>query len=207
MNLIFDFDGTLIDSLDESIIIANQFLSLLGKPHITAEIVKKRGMKKVLADYDVPRWLLPVFMLYYRWQVGYRIDRMSAFVGIPEIIIKLSQDHTMGIVTSNSETNVGKFLQKYNLEECFKFVDSELSWINKGEKISKVIKSNNLDKSLTYYIGDETRDIESMRKIDLKMIAVSWGIENKKLLLSKKPFRVIDEPSQLIPLVEKLSKR
>jgi phosphoglycolate phosphatase len=207
LNLIFDFDGTLCDSLDESIIIANQFLSLIDKPHITAEQVKKRGMKQLLADYKVPKWLLPVFMLYYRWQVSYKIYKMSAYVGIPEAIRELSQTHKLGIVTSNSTGNVKKFLKKYKLDDCFDFIDSELSWLSKGEKVLTIIKHNKLNKSLSYYIGDETRDIDSMKKSKIKMIAVSWGIEDKKVLVSRKPFRIIDEPSQLVPLVERLQRQ
>lgn len=196
--LIFDFDGTLCDSLDESIIIANQFLKLIGKPLLTNKLVRERGMKQVMLDYKVPLVLLPAFMLYYRWQAGKRIANMTIFPGIFETIIKLSKEHTLGIVTSNSVTNVKAFLDQHNLANCFDFIDSELSWIAKDKKVLNVIKKYNLSRSTTYYIGDETRDIQAMNRIGIKMIAVSWGIEDKQLLVANKPYQVIDKPSELL---------
>jgi phosphoglycolate phosphatase len=198
MNLIFDFDGTLCDSLDESIIIANQFLRLLGKPFLTADLVRTKGMKQVLLEYKVPLALLSAFMLYYRWQAGKRIVNMKAFPGIPETIKKLSQKHTLGIVTSNSTANVRAFLEKYNINQYFEFVSSELSWVAKDKKVQKVIAKHKLSKDETYYIGDETRDIVAMKRIRIPMIAVTWGLEEKRLLTKHKPFRIIETPEELL---------
>jgi phosphoglycolate phosphatase len=198
MNLIFDFDGTLCDSLDESIIIANQFLTLIRKPTLTASQVREKGMKAVLLSYKVPNSLLPLFMLYYRWQASKRIVNMKIFDEIAETIKELSQNHTLGIVTSNSVTNVESFLQKYALKDYFSFIDSELSWVSKDKKVAKIVKKHNLSRTDTYYIGDETRDIISMKRINIKMIAVTWGIEDEKLLKDAKPYALIHKPSELL---------
>lgn len=200
MNLIFDFDGTLCDSLDESIIIANQFLSLIDKPHITAQQVRDRGMKQLWIDYKVPKAFLPAFMLYYRWQAAKRIQNMKAFPEIVTTIKKLSEKHTLGIVTSNSKANVESFLNHYKLKKYFKFIDSELSWVSKDKKVAKVIQKYSFDKKLTYYIGDETRDVQAMKRIGVKMIAVTWGIEDEKLLRINTPFKLISTPKELLKI-------
>lgn len=205
MNLIFDFDGTLCDSLDEAIVIANQFLRLLGKSQLTRELVRQKGMKQVLIDYQVPTYLLPFFMLYYRWQAAKRINNMPLFPGLETVIPQLAKKHSLGIVTSNSVANVESFLSRYKLRKHFSFIGSELSWIAKDKKVLTMIKTNKIDIKTTYYIGDETRDVLSMKRIGVPMIAVSWGLEEKKLLQSQQPFKVIDDPQEL--LSEKLLQR
>jgi phosphoglycolate phosphatase len=54
---------------------------------------------------------------------------------------------------------------------------------------------------MVIYVGDETRDIEAARKIQIQVIAVSWGFNSREVLAEQKPDFLISHPSQLIEVV------
>ncbi len=57
----------------------------------------------------------------------------------------------------------------------FDFVGSGLTLFGKGRIIQRILKQQNLDPAIVFYVGDETRDIETARKIGIRVIAVGWG--------------------------------
>lgn len=61
----------------------------------------------------------------------------------------------------------------------------------------KVLKDEKLDPQQTYYIGDETRDIDVARAVGIKSIAVTWGFQGEAILRKRKPDYVIASPSKL----------
>lgn len=63
------------------------------------------------------------------------------------------------------------------------------------------------------HVGDTLHDIIACRtlrrknpdiKREVKVVAVTWGFETKKNLTSAKPYRVVDDPKQLVKIVERL---
>ncbi|HLB58081.1 MAG TPA: HAD hydrolase-like protein, partial [Gammaproteobacteria bacterium] len=56
----------------------------------------------------------------------------------------------------------------------------------------------------TFYIGDETRDIQAAKKNHIYSIAVTWGFNNKKVLAAEKPDFLIDNPKELLAVLKTL---
>ncbi len=56
------------------------------------------------------------------------------------------------------------------------------------------------------YVGDETRDIDASKKINIKVIAVSWGFNSGEALSRHKPDFLIHQPSELIEVTSSLKK-
>jgi phosphoglycolate phosphatase-like HAD superfamily hydrolase len=54
------------------------------------------------------------------------------------------------------------------------------------------------------YIGDETRDIEACKKINVPIIAVSWGFNSHKSLASHSPTYLINNPKELVEIAKNL---
>ncbi len=55
------------------------------------------------------------------------------------------------------------------------------------------------------YVGDETRDIEAAKKINSKVIAVSWGFNTKEALARHNPDFLIHQPSELLDVMGSLA--
>jgi phosphoglycolate phosphatase len=106
----------------------------------------------------------------------------------------------MGMVTSNSEENVNKFLERFDL--CFFDAGSYSSAIRgKASMMRRLIRKNKLAKESTVYIGDTTDDIDACRKVGIKVAAVTWGYNTREVLEHSKPDFLIDRVGDLSRLV------
>ncbi len=200
MNLIFDFDGTICDSLETVVEIVNSQLSKYGKPPATAKLVRKLGIKKIISESKISKMQIPKLIKYGREKMSEVILSLETFPGLIEVIVELSKLHTLGILTTNSEENARKFLSINNLSKYFSFVHSELNLFGKHKKLKKILSEYSLAPEQTCYVGDETRDIEAAKKVGIKSIAVTWGYESREILSKLEPDMIIEKPEGLLAI-------
>jgi HAD superfamily hydrolase (TIGR01509 family) len=202
--VIFDFDGTLADTFSLVVSIAlklNDTLKLFKKEEINIEDFRNVSSSDFFNRLETPKYKL----LYYFWKgrklFGEKIDDVQVFPGIPAVLEKLkSMGIKLAVVSSNSKSNVRKFLVARNLN-YFDVVDSPLFVFDKTRIIKKVVEQFNVEPEETLYVGDETRDIESAHSAGVKAVAVTWGYHFRELLVRYKPNYTIDTPQELLELV------
>ena len=204
--LIFDFDGTIADSMALASDIANDVLPAYGWPDgvSPSDIKKLRNMNvpQALRYLRIPAYRLPKLAIVAKQAFTKRIEHLMPIDGMVEVLRQLSEQGVeMGIVTSNSNKNVMTFLRRNNLKQYFSFVEAGASVLGKSRNIKHAIKSQRIDPKDCYYIGDEIRDIEASRAIKIDCISVTWGINTRASLEKLKPRIIIDKPSQLLKIV------
>lgn len=190
MTLIFDFDGTICDSLDMASSIINTYLAKYTLPKTSSAEIKRLGLKGLISKYKLSIIQLGKLVPWGRRQISQKIPQLEVFPDLPRVLHTLARKHSLGIITTNSSQNVRKFLQLKHLENVFSFIDDSPDIFGKHHKLT----SHKGD----YYIGDETRDVEAAKKAGIKSIAVTWGYESRLLLLAAKPDIIISRPVQLI---------
>jgi len=201
MNLIFDFDGTICDSVEANIEIINQFFTTFHYKLTTKEEFRNhQGFKGLVKSRQIPLFLIPFLLLYGRKKMAKYIPSLKAPTGLKDVLASLSKTNTLGVITSNSKKNVEIFLKVNNLLNTFTFIDSDLSLFDKHKKIVKNMSKYKLVPQETAYVGDETRDIEAARKSKITSVAVTWGHESKNSLMKSEPNYVIDDPQELLSL-------
>jgi phosphoglycolate phosphatase len=203
MNLVFDFDGTICDSFDLTLQIANEYLTRLGKKTVEAKDFRECGIEELLKDYKLNKFQILVYIFKGRRELARHIKDLKSFSGLPEVLVELSKHNKLSIISSNSRRNIEKFLKINNIYEYFSFIISSPTIFEKSKKIEYAIRKYNLDKSKTYYIGDEVRDIQAAKRAKVKSIAVSWGFADKKLLEKYDPDLIIQQPLKLLQLYRK----
>jgi HAD superfamily hydrolase (TIGR01549 family) len=199
MNLIFDFDGTICDSIPPSVDITNEICLEMGYGKVNIQELKRLGIKGLIKSRNIPLYKIPKIMSKYRKRIDTIYEYVQPFNGIGNVLEKLSKKHTLGILTSNKSEIVQDFLEKYNLN-FFSFIYSEKDIFGKDKKLKKVLSKHNLKSNETYYVGDETRDIEAAKRLKLKTVAVTWGIESKQLLEKSNPDFIISKPEELLKI-------
>lgn len=200
MNLIFDFDGTICDSLDIALSIGNKYLKENKMALSTKEEVRNIGIKKMMLSRKVS--IITVLSYYFkgRKELTRHIPELETFPHLPGVLKELSKRYQMGILTSNLESNARLFLRNNQMSDFFKFIHSESSIFGKEKAIKSLLKRFHLAADDTYYIGDEVRDIEGANKAGVHSVAVTWGYESKKLLQTAKPEIIITQPIELLTL-------
>ena len=201
MLLLFDFDGTLADSLTLNIKIANELAPRFGFREIKpAEIETIRGMsaKEVMSYFRIPFYKLPFLVRAY---YGYQSSTIPKPVpGIKSALQTLkNKGYVLGIISSNSEKRIRDFLKKYELPS-FDFIHSEKSFFGKDRAITRMVRKLRIPLTEVLYIGDEVRDIEAARKAKVKIMAVTWGFNTRALLQKYRPDFLIDKPVELVEI-------
>ena len=199
--MIFDFDGTIAKTFDLIIKITNRLSGDLGYKKMSeknARLLKNCETKKIFRILGLSPFKLPFYLERLRKEMNDEIEFAKPVSGIKKVLPELrKRGYRLGMVTSNSKENVKKFLKKNNLD-LFDFVYSGSSIFGKNRLISKALKERKLRPDETFFVGDETRDIEAARKSKIKIISVSWGFNSKEVLKKQKPDFLISKPAELV---------
>jgi len=198
MNLIFDFDGTICNSIGIAIKIANTILLAKNLTPVTKKEVKKNGIINIIKKRKFSTEKILKLTAKYKNRFKKAHSKAKPFPQIPKTLHKLSNNHKLGILTTNSRVIVETFLQKHSLDSCFDFIRSERNPFTKHKSLIAITKKSNLTKKETFYICDETRGIQAAKKAGVKSIAVTWGAESKELLSKSKPDIIVTQPKHLL---------
>ncbi len=203
--IIFDFDGTIADSLPVIVKIINTLALQFGYKTVDVDDLPKlqnKSQKELLKMFEISVLKLPKFLLQGKKMLYEQIEEVQVFPHLNEILEKMEKkNYTLGILTSNSIENVEKFLQKHNLD-MFDFVHSEKNLFGKHKALKSLLNKYQLNREESVYVGDESRDIEACQKIDLDIISVSWGFNSKDMLEKYNPTHLVDTPAELLQVIE-----
>jgi len=202
--VIFDFDGTIANTLDSIIDIMNNLSDEFGFRKIhdeDVEYLRGKRPREILKHLGISLFKLPFVIRKTRREINSHIALLSPSIDLlPTLKLLKENGCQVGIVTTNIEENVKKFLHANNLD-LFDFFYTAKKVFGKDRTISKIIKDMKLEKSKVYFVGDEVRDIEAGKKVGIKTIAVSWGYNTKDALDKEHPDHLIDSPLELENIV------
>jgi phosphoglycolate phosphatase len=199
--IIFDFDGTLADTLSALMRISNRLAPEFGYPQISDEQLanlKYLSSWEIIKFSKVALWKIPFLLKRVKEEFPGEVRNVKLFPGVVELLNTLKlQGYRLGIVSSNSEANIRSLLSQNQIEHLFEFVTSG-STFGKGKAIGRILKQYQCPKSDAIYIGDEIRDIQAARSIAIRIVAVGWGFNAPTALMDKQPDLLITKPLALI---------
>ena len=205
--ILFDFDGTIADTLDAIVSITNRLAEEFGyKPSSPEEIeqLKNLSSREIIKQSGISIFKLPFLIRKVKAELNKNIQELSLIPGIKQALIELKhQGNRLGIISSNSHEIVMAFVLKNNLYELFDFIYSATPF-GKSRVINNLLKKEALKFEDVIYVGDEIRDIEAARRSQIKAIAVSWGFNSKKALAEQNPDFLIHQPNELIEVIGSL---
>ena len=199
--MIFDFDGTIGDTFHQGLDILNAMAPEFGFRRLPAdEVEKARGMttRQLMKFLGISNRKLPMIAARGIRALRARIGEVQPIPGVAEALRGLhAQGRRLGIVTSNSEENVGIFLRNHDLE-LFEFVRSSSRLLGKGREIRAAMKAQKFGPAEVLFVGDETRDIEACKRAGIRCAAVTWGYNSRESLAAQHPHCIFDAPSELL---------
>ncbi len=202
--VIFDFDGTIADSFPYVF----DFLKQVARntKHYTPEEIeasRKMSMKRLALHLGVPVWqLLPTYFRGRHYLRQYMRD-VKAFAGMPELIRQLHvEGWQLFIASANSGRNIRALLRHLQLGQYFTTVRGGSGFMGKPRLLNYIVQRYRLDKSQTWYVGDETGDIVSATASGLHSIAVGWGFADPAKLKLVEPHATADVPGDIAVIVE-----
>jgi len=204
---IFDFDGTLADSLDWFRASFHDVIARFDLTPITAEEIEAmRGLsaREIMARLNVSMWQLPAIVSDMRKRKLAAASETSLFAGIPAMLSDLQrQGIKTAIVSSDSEASVRQVLGP-TTAQITRF-DCGAAVFGKHRKFRRVARKLGAKPSETICIGDEIRDIEAAKAASMDSGAVAWGYALPSALQAAGPthlFNSVEEMTQQLTMTK-----
>ena len=198
---IFDFDGTLADSLpwlnasfDDMVARFN----LTPVPAEEREALRGMSAREIMARLNVSMWQLPVIVSDMRKRKLAAASEISLFKDIPAMLADLQgRGIKIAIVSSDSEASVRQVLGPTT--RLIARFDCGAAMFGKHRKFRRVARRLGVGPSETICIGDEIRDIEAAKAAEMDSGAVTWGYALPSALQAAGPthmFNSIEEMNE-----------
>jgi pyrophosphatase PpaX len=207
--LLFDLDGTLIDSI-ELILGAARHAFADFDGHRPSDDEWRAGIGRplhtVLREYapdDVAADRL--FGRYRAYQMEHHDRLVRAYAGVVDTLRALSgKGHPLALVTSKSDWMAAKALAHVGLDTLVPVVvgcDSCVNHKPHPEPVERALALLGAEPANALFVGDSPHDVESGRAAGVTTVGVSWGAFRREELEAAGADIVIDRIEELPPLV------
>ena len=196
---IFDFDGTLANSLDWFRASFQETIARFDLAPVSPEELEgMRGLsaREIMARLKVSMWQLPVIVSDMRKRKLAAASETSLFAGIPAMLADLQRvGIKTAIVSSDSEASVRQVLGP--TASLITRFDCGAALFGKHWKFRRVARKLGAKPSETICIGDEIRDIEAADAAGMDSGAVAWGYALPAALQAAKPTHLFNSIEQI----------
>lgn len=206
--VIFDLDGTLLDTLEDLTDAVNHTMHKFNYPKHTLEEVRSfvgNGIKVLIErslkdGLDTPNFenILDEFRQYYT--ANCRV-KTQPYPGIMELLEKLYESgYKLSIVSNKNQAAVTELNNIYFSKYISIAIGNSKNIRQKPapDTTLKAMEEMDCTKDMCVYVGDSEVDIETAKNAGLDCVSVSWGFREKKLLEKLNPDSVIDSPKELL---------
>lgn len=208
--VVFDLDGTLLNTLQDLTNAVNHAVALAGVAPYSceqvrrmigdgAEILLRRALGK-----DKEHLVDSIYQQYSQYYDANLYHNTRPYDGIVDCLKVLKQQGIKIGVFSNKADNQVKALCNDMLQGL---VDYTVGRQHKGERkpnpfgLLDIMRQSGIDSNHTVFVGDSTVDIDTAHNGNVPCISVSWGYNDKEQLLAYGAQAVADNSQQLLDLL------
>lgn len=186
--VIFDLDGTLLDTLRDLYNSVNHALRTFGFPERTIDEVRRfigNGVKKLMerstpegTDEETNAKCLDCFRAHY---LEHMADNTVPYDGVNELIAKLREKGVRTAVVSNKLHSAVVGLCKDYFEGIEEAIGVSVEAERKPNPINvlKVLDAFGITADECIYIGDSEVDVQTAHNAGVKCIGVTWGFRDE----------------------------
>jgi len=211
--VIFDLDGTLINSIEDIKDSLNHILKTHDHPIITTKkcsALVGHGLFD-LVKHSVPEEFrekpyLDLLVSEMREEYTTRwLDKTALYDGVDEMLNQLSKRKYVFAVLSNkvqtsTQTLVSQLLSNWHFSVVAGAIP-ERPLKPHPASIRFVLDELGLQADEVIFVGDGDADVLAAQSISMKVIAVSWGYRTKQSLSALSPDYMIDHPNQILDIL------
>lgn len=190
--VVFDLDGTLLDTLGDLRTAVNLALRAYRLPERSLEEVRMavgNGIRKLISR-SVPAGTVPEVeeQVFARFKEEYKLhcsDTTAPYEGIPELLRQLRAEGFLVAVVSNKADFAVQELMKQYFPGVYDAALGETEGMARKpapDMVEQVLKRLGAEKENALYVGDSEVDIETARNTGIPCISVTWGFREKSVL-------------------------
>ncbi len=211
--IIFDLDGTLVDSRIDITNAINYALKDYGLGPYTVEEITSlvgRGITRLIEDLIRPYPEIPVNNVIERFLHHYErhlLDNTGPYPSVKEVLEEL-REYKKAVISNKRQYLSKKTLEGLGLLKYFDIVLGSDSTPQKKPSpvpVLMVLEKLNIPASQAVIVGDSDLDIKAGRAAGVITVAVSYGYRPRQML--SEADCIIDDIKELPPLLKKLTER
>lgn len=210
--VIFDLDGTLLNSIEDLTDSINHALGRCGFPkHAVREVKNYVGdgvdmlVRRALPSNADQVDYCAVYNAFIADYAENKSNKTQPYLGVPELIVELCRRGVkMAVVSNKYQDAVTSLIEDY-FGDCISVSVGADENTPKKPNPSGVLKAVEQLGSLreqTIYIGDSDVDVLTAKNAGVFAVACTWGLRDRAVLEAAYPDALIDTPLALLPLLD-----
>jgi pyrophosphatase PpaX len=211
--VLFDLDGTLIDSVQLILDSYHHTLAAHGLPPRTdADWLAGIGTPltaQFSAWQDTAGLLYAVIATYREYNLKHHDRMVTVYPGVLEVVQVLKEDGiATGLVTSKNRVGALRGLTLARLETLMDVLvcaDEVENPKPHPEPVEKAVRLLGADPATTVYVGDSIHDMRSGRAAGVRTAAVLWGPFGRSHLEGARPDYWLEQPGDLLSLMKSVN--
>ena len=197
--IIFDFDGTLADSVGffrEMLPDLSRKFRFRLPSHEEQEAMRGHPPRDVMRALGIPGWKLPLIAVYARKRAR-ASDAFPLYATTRDLLEALIEKRIpVAVVSSNAEAVVRRALGP-EISSRISAWSCGAGMFGKAKHFRDVMKRLKADPARTLAVGDEIRDIDAAREVGIRSVAVCWGFAPVEALKAACPDHTFEDPAAL----------
>lgn len=208
--VVFDMDGTILDTLTDLTNCINILLKGYGCPERTLAEIKGfvgNGIKMLLRRSFPEGKPLDDEKLFEEYMNIYKehcADFTKAYDGIPEAMRLLRDGGVkVAIVSNKPDLAVNKLAERF-FDGLYDIAVGEMPCLNRKpapDEVYYALEKLGVSKERAVYVGDSDVDFMTAKNSGLDCISVSWGFKTREFLTDLGAKTIIDSPKELLEKV------
>lgn len=199
---IFDFDGTLVDTLYDSVIAYNKALEKHGKPLYEYKSREDINFDEFINIMGSDEKVLKTYKEIYTNSPN---ENTIPYPGIKEVLKTLDkkEDCQIAICSNRIQKLLNMLTEKLFPDINFKYIiGHEIGEEYKPHPsmINKILDNETIDKKEILYIGDRYTDILTAKNVNIPVAIVTWGQGDNKTYVDKYPIKIVNKADEILKI-------
>lgn len=209
--VVFDMDGTVLNTLEDLAGSMNYSLKAVGMPERTVDEFRRfvgngarEALRKALPEgtsTDILDEMFPIFKEHYD---EHCLDKTGPYEGILDLMKELKKRGYRMAIVSNKIDSAVKELNKRFFGDLIDVAIGEQPGVNRKpapDMVETALKELGSTKEESVYVGDSEVDYLTAKNSGLPCISVLWGFRDKEYLIEQGAYCFADAPADIVDMI------
>ncbi|MDO4980040.1 MAG: HAD-IIIA family hydrolase [Prevotellaceae bacterium] len=209
--IVFDLDGTLLDTLTDLAASTNYALRSCGMPEHSIDDVRcfvgngvRMLMTRAVPDGESNPRFDEAFSVFRQHYMQHCLDTTCPYPGIMDALARLKEKGMMLAIVSNKMQAATEELRQHFFSQYIDVAIGESAAIRKKpapDTVNEALRLLGISHDEAIYVGDSDVDIDTARAAMMPCASVLWGFRDRQFLLNHGATRLLSSPEELLSLV------
>lgn len=200
--IIFDWDGTLMDSIDKIVACVKAAAVVCELPKPSTEAIRHivglsldKAMAQLCPDANAVQQAAMIDAYRQQYLTLNQLET-PFYPGIEAWLSSLKdQGYLLAVATGKGRNGLNRMLDKFSVKDLFAVTYCADETASKPDPLmlNRILEDLKLDASQALMVGDTSYDLEMAQNANMDRMGVSYGVHSKQILNQFSPIAIVDD--------------